>query len=519
MIYKRRFVATGLAIAATQLLIACGTGSAGGPAGTPSARTSATVLTLGELRTLDPAKMGNNFASGGVVGNALFGTLLVDDPSSGDIRPSMGEAFTTADGGQTFELKLLDRLVFTDGSPLDAEAVKYNWDRMRDPATGSPYRSDASMVASTTVVDRTRLRVTMTQPVPNFAHSVVTTSMNWIASPAALAAGAQAFDANPIGAGPFTLKAWRRDDAMELVKNPKYWDAPKPYLDHLTLRPSVDAAQRVNTVTNNDADAAIESNWQNLKKANEAGLQTIMQPLSGGNYIAMNMRRAPFDDNRARAALAAAINPQALNESAFDGAGLLVDTLFTTMSSFHADIPASSPDRATAQRLFDELAAAGKPLSFTFTVTSATENRAQAEAIQAQLRTFRNVSITIKTVELAQLQTLQTSHDFDATVTSAAFLDPEPRLWTAFRGDSPSNMSGVDDQQLNAALLAGRTTTTDDQRRAAYDTVQQRLVDLHPMIWIARTACAAIATKTVGGLIQYGFGSLRPEELWIGAQP
>ncbi|MFD3377544.1 MULTISPECIES: ABC transporter substrate-binding protein [unclassified Streptomyces] len=520
MICKRRFLATGAAIAAALLLSSCGggggaTGKAAGASGKPKAGGSATVLTPSELRTLDPAKTGNNYASGAIVGNALYGTLLVDDPKSGEIRSSMAKSFQSADGGKTFDLKLNDGLMFTDGTPLDAEAVKYNWDRMRDPATASPYRSDAAMVASTKAIDATTLRVTLTQPVSQFAQSVVTTSMNWIASPTALKKGPKAFDAKPVGAGPYTLQQWRRQDAMQLEKNPKYWDSPKPYLDRLTLRVTQDATQRVNTVRSGGADLAIESSWKNFESAEDAGLPTTVLPLSGGTYIALNMRRAPFDDLRTRAALAAALDFKSVNDAVFDGAGETVDSLFDKSSPFYADIPVSRPDRSAAQKLFDEIAADGKPVSFTFTTTSSPENRAQAEAVQAQLSEFKNVTVKIRVIDFAEYVTLQTTQDFDAALSSAAFRDPEPRLWTAFHGDEPTNMSGVNDKKLDAALLAGRSATSEADRKVAYERVQRRLLELHPLLWVSRTAGGAISTKGVGGMTQYGFGSLRPEELWI----
>ncbi|WP_235014889.1 ABC transporter substrate-binding protein, partial [Parafrankia sp. Ea1.12] len=71
-------------------------------------------------------------------------TLMTTD-ETGKIAYSMAESFATTDGGATFALKLRPGLVFSDGTPLNAEAVKFNWDRVKDPATGSPHRSEASM--------------------------------------------------------------------------------------------------------------------------------------------------------------------------------------------------------------------------------------------------------------------------------------------------------------------------------------------------------------------------------------
>lgn len=101
---------------------------------------------------------------------------------------------------------------------------------------GSTTIRQAVEVESTEAVDPLTLRVTMVEPNPQFGQAVVAGALNWVASPAALEQGREAFDQNPIGAGPFTLVNWARQDVVTLEKNPGYWDAPKPYLDTLEIR-------------------------------------------------------------------------------------------------------------------------------------------------------------------------------------------------------------------------------------------------------------------------------------------
>ncbi|MCK9929804.1 ABC transporter substrate-binding protein [Frankia sp. Mgl5] len=519
MIRRARLLTTAVVCATALALGACGGGGGDtdpsvGASGAPVAGGHGRILTLGEPRSLDPAAMGNAYASSGVIGNALYGTLMTSD-DTGKIQYQMAESFTTTDNGKTFTLKLRRGLVFSDNTPLNAEAVKFNWDRIKDPVTGGTNRSEASEIASSEVVDDVTLKVALTSTVPKYAQSVLASTMNWIASPAALRQGQQAFDAKPIGAGPFTLVSWTRQAAMELVKNPRYWDAPKPYLDRLTLRPALDASQRYNTVLTGGADVAIESNPVNVDKAAQEGLSTNVMQLGGGLFMAMNTRRAPFDDVRARQAVSVALDLDALNLAVYNGAGTPVDTLFTKNSPFYSDTPLREQDKATAQRLFDELAADGKPLAFTFSSAPTTENRTTAENIQAQLSSFNNVKVNVKIIEVAELVALRTTHDFDAIVSSAFFQDPEPRLWTTFSGSSAANLPGIDDPALNDALLAARTASTDQERKAAYGTVQRRLTELAPGVFYSRAEPSAIAGEKVGGLVQYGLGSLRPEELWI----
>ena len=523
MIRRTRLLATALVCSVALLVGACGgdgdstsstsTGTTGAT-GEPVAGGHARILTMAEPRSLDPATLGNAYATTAVVGNALYGTLMIDDDSGG-LEFKMAESFTTNDGGQTFELKLRPGLVFSDGTPLNAEAVKFNWDRTKDPAVGSTYASEASMIASTEVVDDVTLKVTMAQPMPKFGQVIATSTLNWIASPAALQAGQEAFNANPIGAGPFTLESWNRQADMVLVKNPKYWDAPKPYLDRITLRTATDAGQRYNTVLTGGADVAVETNWQNIAKAEEAGLPNTVMDLSGGLFMALNSRRAPFDDVRARQAVAAALDLEALNLAVYNGTGRTAEHLFAESSPFRSDTPLTTTDKDKAQRLFDELAAEGKPVSFTFTTFPTTENKAMAENVQAQLSAFNNVNVEVKVVDLAEVGKLRATHDFDVLISSAFFRDPEPRLWTAFSSEASANMSGVKDPALDQALLDGRNATTVEERKTAYETAQQRLREQVPVVFLVRVAAGVVTAKNVGGVMQYGHGSLMPEELWI----
>ncbi|MGW0246250.1 ABC transporter substrate-binding protein [Nocardia goodfellowii] len=515
MIWKRRvLVATLFCIAL--VLSACGSPQTSRVAGDqPVPGGTARIIQITEPRSLDPTALANLWVLNAALGNALYGTLMVNELGSGKIDFKMAESFATHDGGTTFELTLRSGLRFSDGTPLDAAAVKVNWDRMKAPEVGSQYIPEASMISTTEVIDYTRLRITMVEPVPNYAEAVYGTGLNWIAAPAALAAGRQAFDANPVGAGPFTLKRWARGDVIELVKNPGYWDAPKPHLDAITLRVNGETAPRINTLISGGADVVIETNWASLARAKDAGFPTYTVPLHGGQSLTMNTRRAPFDDVRARQAVAAAINLGDIDLAVYNGAGEVPRTLFVESSPFYADLPLAEPNRELAQRLFDELAAEGKPVSFTFTSGPTAEIRGFAESVQAQLSAFDNVHVEIEVIDVAEVLNLRRTYDFDMTTGSAQFEDPEPLLWSVFHRDSRRNISGISDQALSAHLQEGRTATTVGQRAAAYRKAQQRLRELVPVIFHIRSAPGVVTGRNVGGVVQYGYGSLLPEELWV----
>ncbi|GAA3137943.1 hypothetical protein GCM10020255_013640 [Rhodococcus baikonurensis] len=176
-------LATGVA-AAMLMLSACSSGNAtdSATAGDPVTGGTGLIIEQAEPRSLDPAVIANSWANSPVLGNSLYGTLMIDSPESGDIDFKLAEDFSTADAGKTFTLTLRDGVTFSDGTPFNAEAVKFGWDRIKDPATASPDKPQAALIESSRVLDDRTLEVTLVEPVPNFANAVLQTSMNWIAS-------------------------------------------------------------------------------------------------------------------------------------------------------------------------------------------------------------------------------------------------------------------------------------------------------------------------------------------------
>ena len=520
MFTKTRLFAVSATCAAALVLSACGGGGGGSdssdggaPSGDPVAGGTLRALQLAEPPNLDPAVLTNNDHSSGLLGNALFGTLLTRDEKTGAVAQSMAESFETADGGKTFTLVLRDGLEFSDGTPLDAEAVKFNWERLKDPALASASRFDASLITSATVVDARTLEIALAQPSPMYGAQLAQTSMNWIASPAALQKGKQGFDAEPVGAGPFTLKNWSRGGTLSVVKNAAYWDAPRPYLDGITFSFAADEDQRVSSIMSGGADLSPAISWGAVAKAKSANLQVQSMPIAGGQVFVLNTKRAPFDDVRARQALSHALDIGALDDAINQGEGLAATTLFPKGSPFYNDTALQTFDKAKAQELFDELAAEGKPVSFTF--TSFPGNESTAEAVQAQLGAYKNVTVKVGQREWAETGAVFGQGDFDVTIAAVNFIDPEPDLFSFFFSKALRNPSKIADPELDAALLSGRTEQSTEARKAAYDTVAERLAELVPAIFYQRSSFTTVATTKVGGITMYGAGSLIPDELWL----
>ena len=490
-----------------------------GPSGDPVSGGTATFIVSGEPPNLDPASLNIAGLTHGPVATALYGTLIRTDSTTGEVSMSQAESLTTTDGKQ-YTLTLREGLVFSDGTPFDASAVKFGWDRLKDPKVAAVATSfgAASAITESRVVDDRTLEFTLAKPTLHFAQDITSTALNFIAQPAALQAGAEAFTAAPVGAGPFTVESWRRQDRMTFVKNPRYFDAPRPYLDKLVVRFDDDQTRRLAALSTGDADIVMGNNRELTKEAGESGQGLVVNeaPTSGQVMVMFNMAKAPFDDRRAREALVLAWDMQAVSQVLFGDAGVVPDNLLAPESPYYSsDNPLPAPDPEKAQKLFDELAADGKPLSFTLQGNANPDGVRLVETLQAQLATFENVTVNVQSLDQIAYITSVNAKEFEATTFGNIVADPEPGIRRNLGTGEANNSMSISDPELDAALQRGRMSTDVEERTAAYRTVQERVVALLPWAPYGRPLSATISNARVGGIGFFGQGVPTVDTLWL----
>src|SRR5262249_1862656 len=149
----------------------------------------------------------------------------------------------------------------------DAAAVKFNWLRVADPNNHAVRAAQATAIQSMDVLDATTLRITLKGKNSVFPEAV--TFISFLGSPQAIQQKGSGFMSDPVGAGPFVLKAWARDSQMVFVRNPDYWNAPRPYLDQVIAKPIVDESQRINTFIAGQANFMAVGTAQNADRASK----------------------------------------------------------------------------------------------------------------------------------------------------------------------------------------------------------------------------------------------------------
>ena len=457
--------------------------------------------------------------SGIMVARSIYDTLT-RPTADGTYEPWLAESVEPNDDFTEWTITLRDGIKFHDGTDLTAEVVKNNLDAYRGTyPTRKPqlFIFTFQNIANTEVVDPKTVRVTMNEP--------------WVAFDAYLygsgrvgmMAQAQLDDTrtcaeNLIGTGPFKLVNWTPNQSLTAEKNPDYWatDAEGnqlPYLDEIEFRPIVEVAQRLNALQSGEINAMHTSDADTIDQLRglaDSGDVTAVESDQFGevNYIMLNESKPPFDNIKARQALAyaadfdevntilnAGITTQATGPFAPGNIGNLDDTGFPTYDADRAEELVQEYETET-----------GQPLSFTYTTTQAEATVAQAQLLKEQAEAV-GMSVEIITVDQSTQIDSAISGDFEAIGwRNHPGGDPDEQYvwWKSASSGNPINFGRFSDPQIDQLLDQGRTTADPEQREQIYDDLNRRFGEQVHNIWLWYTPWTVATSNDVHGILGEG---------------
>ncbi len=278
---------------------------------------------LAEILTLDShyrAAFGEYFVDFVLYDN------LVDLAPDGKILPKLARSWDFSADGKTVTFKLQPNVKFQDGTPLNAQAVKWNLDRVIDPKVGAFDRASLLTLQSVETPDDSTVVLRLTQP---WRPLLVTLTLQsgWMSSPTAVqkynsyADRIGDYGKHPTGTGPFKLKEWKAGDRITVEKNPSYWISGKPYLDGMDFIGVVSEVQMA-MVRTGEADIMEPSPWamRDLRNVQNNPLVKIIGAPSGReHYVELDTNWGALKDVRVRQAIGYAIDRDTAVKVVFDG--------------------------------------------------------------------------------------------------------------------------------------------------------------------------------------------------------
>ncbi|OLT21824.1 hypothetical protein BJF78_33815 [Pseudonocardia sp. CNS-139] len=473
--------------------------------GTPR---SGGVLVMGtdrEAVSFDPTVQNTNQAA-----LAVYDSLLKFD-ENGVAQPYLAESMETPDGGRTWLMGLRDGVRFSDGTPLDAQAVIINVQRHIDK-TSSPGHLYAEQITGMRAVDPQTVEFTLAQPFGSFpatfALNFTAGNLGAILSPAAIQQYGDEVGRNPVGAGPFVLTDWVRDSRMELSRNPNYWQQGMPYLDGLEFRPLPDTETRYASIENGDVDLIFGGyHTELLRGMQNPNLTVYYGPGHGAEYLYFNHQRAPFDDHRMREAVVRGIDLGALAATQFRGQMAAASNWFGGDSAYtspEADAAWPAYDAERARQLVQEYVAGGGSATVQYKTTNAPNRVAFAEFLQAQMAAI-GITLEPQFFDLAQYSSsVVQSHDFQiAGWVGGPQEVPYPAVTNLMRTGGNANYGSYSNPEVDTLLDQAAASTDEAERTRLYQQVGLVTNQDIAVAYYSRGYLSTVAKPEVKGVVRY----------------
>lgn len=477
-----------------------------------------TIMQTEPPRSMDPADQTATFTAN--VLDTMYEGLTQFDRKL-EIQPLLATRWTVNKDGTQWTFTLRPGVKFHDGTPMNAAAVVYSFQRHLDTKRGLAASGRfRSVIGKVTAVNPTTVRFTLKKPYPAFARLLSGTSAA-IVSPAADKKGN--LGRVPVGTGPYKFTEWKSAEYVLEQRNPAYW-GKKPSLDGLkwtwTSEPSV-------------LNLAIQSGQadvvnplpplfaQTLK--NNSQVKILEGKGAAVFWVALNTRLKPLDDVRVRQALNYATDQKALVAALLRGYGQPANSpLAPANFGYDPSAPGYPYDVAKAKKL---LSAAGHPNGITISVASQEADSAIVQALQG-MWAKAGIKLNIQQMESGvwtQAAFGTPAEKAKAGVNSvfaswsAGTLDADGQLTplyaTASASPTSANLGFYSSPKVDA-LLAQAAAETDSAKRKANYFQAQRLIsqDAAHVLLYYPTDIAAVRANVKGVWIFPG-GGLRLEDV------
>jgi peptide/nickel transport system substrate-binding protein len=509
LIMKKNWLAL-ITIISVLLLAACGGGSASKSSSTGSSNSSGekkdiesfTYASLTDAVGLSPI-MTNDSASSNVTEH-VYETLFKRNADN-KIEPLLAESYENPDEN-TWVIKLKQGIKFHDGTPFNAEAVKYTFDKLRDPKTAAPRASLMAPVDTINVVDEYTVEIKTKNPYGPFL-AALSHSNAAIVSPTA--DKKQDLMKEPVGTGPFKFVSWTPGDQVVLEANSDYRDGA-PAIKKLVFKVVPEVSTAISMLQAGEVQfidsipAEQLSRVEALKNVNVDKIQGTPE-----YYLTVNHAKAEFANPEFKKAIASAINRDAIVKK-LNGLGVRSDSVIGPKVFGHKD---SADKGGTAYDLKKAKELVNKNGFGDRTIKLLTANRGtyplMAELVQAQLAEA-GFKVEIESMEWAAFLDTARAGKYDLTFLSWSNVtgDGSELLYPNFHSANvgSSNMTFLKDPELDKLIDQSRTTTDQKQREDFLNQANELMLKNDDIVIMYHGVVTAAVNNEFTGLELYPIG-------------
>ncbi len=500
----------------------------------PTAEAQKRGGTLTIVRPTDPVSLDPNLettAPGAwVYFNMLEGLLTLDDKMQ--VKPSLATGYEVLSPTKV-RFKLRPNVKFHDGTPFNAAAVKFTFERALKGNPPARWASLAGSLSGAEVVDDLTVDMVTKEPYGPVLRTLAMYCMG-IVSPTAVQKLGEGFSRAPVGTGPFKFVEWKTNTHVIIERNPDYW-GDKPLLDRVVFKVVPEEGARMIALQTGDADMVLfpaPTQLAALRKDPKFAVHEV-----GGIrvvFIGMHAGIPPLDDVRVRSAMLYAVDRKTILENIMEGSaaparGVLAPGVFGYKDM---ELDRLYPfDKAKAKALLTQagwtpgpdgiMQKGGQRLSLSWLAARGRypKDGEITEAVQAMLKDV-GIEAKVQFLEWAavfqQVRAATLSHNLFTLGWVTSNADADYSLYALFHSKQAPptgwNTSRYVNPKVDTLVEQARKSLNQTEREKLYGEVQDILAK--EMVWIpVYTTKEIIATRaTVKGF------SVHPVEynLWLG---
>ena len=478
------------------------------------AQTPSNMLVVGQIaepQSLDPHAVTavNDFR---ILVNIYDGLVRYSDGTL-EVEPALAESWTVSDDGLTYVFQLRQGVDFHDGTPFNAEAVVFNFERMLNE--DHPYHNTGPFplafffgeVAQVAATGEYEVTFTLSEPFAPFLSNLAYPT-GLIISPEAVRTHGQDVGRSPAGTGPFQFSDWVSNARVTVVRNNNYWEGA-PDLEAVIFRPITDANTRVAEMMAGGIDLMVEVPPDNVSAFDRDPMFNVFEE-AGPHlwFLILNVKEGPMQSREVRQAINYAINKEALVNDVLQGTATVAAG--PTPPAFNwAYNETLDPYPYDPQRARDLIAQAGyEGATLTFYVTEGGSGMldplSMGAAIQADLNAV-GLNVRIETYEWNTfLGLVNPGLEGKADMAQMAWMtnDPDTLPFLALRTDAWPDNGGFNsgyysNPQVDALLEQARQSTDINERARLYREMQVIVQEDAPWAFIANWQQNAVATSQV----------------------
>ncbi|MGC9325456.1 MAG: ABC transporter substrate-binding protein [Desulfomonilia bacterium] len=495
--------------------------------GTASAEQDTLVYgTTEKISDMDPAHA-YDFHTWEIFYNIYQG-LLQYPAGETSLVPGLAESYDISADGKEYIFTLRQGVTFTDGTPFNADAVKWSVDRVME-LKGDPSWLVTDFVERVDVVDSHRVKFVLKNQVAYFPSLVASPPYypvnpnvyprdKIIRDPSELKGG------KLVGLGPYTVISFKRDQEIVLDVNTDFY-GEKPKNDRMVIRYFADATTMRLALEKGELDFVFKtlnpSDINDLQKSDK--VETIKAQGPYIRYLCFRCVNPPFDNKVLRQAVAAAINRPQILDKVFLGQNEALYSMIPKGMWSHTDDFKTVYGDGNIDMAKKLLASQGYSESnkFSFELWYTPSHYGDTEVdlaavFQQQLEATGMMKVAVKSAEWATYKDNWKNKVMPTFLLGwyPDYIDPD-NYTAAFAGTTGSAGMGIyfSDPEWDKKLESGQTETDMNKRKAIYQEIQKMWTDEVPTAPIYQGTLYLFTQKNIRGVLlsptlQFNYGPI-----------